>query len=83
MGKVKVVLIREGVRELLRSEEIQTELKRRGQRVQEAAGAGYEMDARVGVNRANVQITAKTFRARKSNLKHNTLLKALNAARGD
>lgn len=83
MANVKFVLNRKGVEELLKSNEIQKDLFERGKRVQETAGSDYELDARVGKKRANVQITAKSIKAKKSNLKHNTLLKALNAARGD
>lgn len=71
---VKVVLNREGVRELLRSEEVQECL------MQEAAARcpeGCALDARVGTNRANVRIVTATEEAYREHLESNTLERAI------
>lgn len=72
--RVKVVLNTEGVRELLRCEEIQECL------MQEAADRcpeGCALDAQVGTNRANVRIVTATEEAYRDHLENNTLEKAI------
>lgn len=77
MAKVQVELNRVGIREILKSEGVRTMLEERGRAVAERCGEGYEYDVYSGRNRLNVQVTATTWKAKNSNKKHNTLLKAL------
>ena len=67
----------EGVRELLRSEEMKSVLSDIGNTALSSLGEGYELTEREGKNRANVQIAAETFEARHDNSKNNSILKAL------
>ena len=70
-------LNKEGVRDLMRSKEMQSLLHDIGATAYSSLGDGYEMTERVGKNRANVQIAAETFRARHENAKTNSILKSL------
>ena len=70
-------LNRAGVRELLKSSEMQGILKEHATTIKNRAGDGYEQDIHVGRNRANAMVKAETFKARKDNSKNNTLLKAV------
>lgn len=76
-NKVKVVLNREGVRELLKSEEMMAVCSEHASQIMERCGAGYEMDAYVGKNRVNAMVTASSYQAKADNMKNNTLLKAV------
>lgn len=67
-----------GVRELMKSAEMQAILTEEASAIQNRAGDGYEQDIYVGKNRANAMVRASTYQAKKDNLKNNTLLKALN-----
>ena len=70
-------LNRAGVRELLKSSEMQDVLKKHATTIKNRAGDGYEQDIYIGRNRANAMVKAETFKARKDNSKNNTLLKAV------
>ena len=74
MAEVRFELNRKGVRELLRSEEVQQMLAGKAQR---RMPDGCKVDTQAGKNRANARITAVTDEARRDNLKNNTLLKAI------
>lgn len=84
MSKFKFVLNRAGVRELLNGEAMEAIVAEKAQRVLETAGAGngYEMSVHHGRNRVNASVKAETIKAKRSNAKHNTLLKALGSAKG-
>lgn len=74
---VEVTLNPAGVRDLLRSKEIQSIVKKHADAIQRRAGDGYETSTFVGKNRCNASVKAKTSKARRDNLKNNTLLKAV------
>lgn len=76
MSKVKFVLNRAGVREILQSPEIAAAVKDYTNQVQGRAGAGYEASV-MTKNRAVGRVTAETREAKRDNSKNNTLLKAL------
>lgn len=77
MGKVKVELNNAGVRDLLRSSEMLNICKEYADGVQSRCGEGFEVTTHVGRNRVNAQVAAATIQAARSNMKHNTILKAL------
>ena len=77
MSKVKVVLNREGVKNLLQSREMQDYLANEANKVRNRLGEGYAQDSYVGKNRANAMVWAETYQAKKENLESNTILKAL------
>lgn len=73
----KFVLNRAGVRELMQSEAMQGLVSNKASRMREACGAGFETNTRVGKTRASAMVWADTVQAKRKNLKHNTLLKAM------
>lgn len=77
MGSFKFKLNQKGVRELLKSDEMQSVLSTRARSIRERCGEGYEQDIYIGKSRANAIVRAKTYKAKKDNLKNNTLLKAV------
>lgn len=77
MSKMKFTLNRHGVAELMKSAEMQQILDEKATAIQERCGDGYEKDIHVGKNRANAMVSATSIKAKKDNLKNNTLLKAV------
>lgn len=77
MSKFKFELNRAGVAELMKSSAMQEVLKEKASTIRNRCGDGYEQDSYVGQNRANAMVTASTYKAKKDNLKNNTLLKAV------
>ncbi len=77
MAKVEIKLNREGVRELLRSNEMKSICEEHANNALGKLGAGYSVSSMVGQNRANASILAETYDARKENAEQNTILKAL------
>ncbi len=75
--KVKIELNSAGIRELLRSDEMKTMLEAEARNRAAGLGSGYEVNTYTGRNRANAEITAETYAAKKENLKNNTLLRAI------
>ena len=61
---------------------VMPKLRAAGNRIAAAAGEGFEVDARVGANRARVTVRTATFEARHAEAKNRTLTKALGAGRG-
>lgn len=77
MSKIKIILNREAVRDLLKSEEMKAILQERATEIRNRCGDGYEQDFYVGKNRGNAMVWAATSAARKDNLANNTILKAV------
>lgn len=75
--RVKIVLNRSGVREILRSSEMQDICTEYAQGVLGRVGDGYELTEHTGKNRVNAQVAATSYQAKRDNAKNNTLLKAL------
>lgn len=80
-SKVTVQLNHAAVGQLLKGGEIQGLLRQYADSVQSAAGDGYESNIIHGKNRCWAEVTPATPHAYYSNLKHNTLLKALGSAK--
>lgn len=74
---VKFKLNPKGIRELLNCAELCDGMQEIGERVARRAGDEYEADTRPGKKRAHTFVKPTTAHAYYSNLKHNTLLKAL------
>lgn len=70
-----------GVRALLRSREIMADLKRRGQRIDAAAGPGHEVESFQGRNRNRVTVRTTTDKAAIAEQVHKNLTKAISAGR--
>lgn len=76
-NKFKFELNRDGVRDLLRGKAMQEHLGNKARTAAASCGAGYEASTYVGKNRANASISAESHKAKKDNLKNNTILKNL------
>ncbi|WP_247938739.1 hypothetical protein [Streptococcus anginosus] len=74
---MKFKLNRAGVADLMKSGAMQIVLNKHASNIKNRCGDGYEQDVYVGRNRANAMVSAKTTKAKKDNLKNNTLLKAV------
>ena len=77
MAKVDFELDPAGVHELLNDADLMEYMQKIGDGVATRAGEGYEADTRPGDKRAHTFVKATTAHAYYSNLKHNSLLKAL------
>nr|DAI24081.1 MAG TPA: type I neck protein [Caudoviricetes sp.] len=62
----------------MKSAPMQSILSQYASDIQARCGDGYVKDIHVGKNRANATVSAKTYKAKKDNMKNNTLLKAVN-----
>lgn len=77
MSDIKIKLNRNGVKSLLKSQEMQSVLKEKASTIRNRCGDGYKQDVFVGRNRANAMVSASSYKAKKDNLKNNTILKAV------
>lgn len=78
MNNPKVILNREGVRSLLRSDEMMAYCTELAQGIQSRAGDGYEISKHTGTNRVNVSVgTASAAAASQNRGGANALLKAV------
>ena len=77
MANMKFKLNSGGVRELLKSQEMQSVLNEKATGIKNRCGEGYTQDVYVGKNRANAIVKAETYQAKRDNLKNNTILKAV------
>lgn len=77
MSKIKIELNRDGVRELLRSEEMMKICEEKANEALGKLGKGYSVTTMVGKNRVNASISADSPEAKKENMENNTILKAL------
>lgn len=79
---VKIVVNRKGIRELLRSPEVQADLRRRADNIASAAGPGHEVDSDVGRYRARASVRTDTIAAMVAEATGRTLTRAIDAGRG-
>ena len=80
MAKIKVEIDSDGVAQLLRSESIKEVVETKANEVCKRAssdGLEYKTDTIIGPHRAVARVYPGSIHAHYSNLKHNTLLKAL------
>ena len=73
MAEVRIELNREGVRELLRSDEMMEICKKHADNALNKLGEGYEVSTHTGKNRVNAEIAAKSYAAKKENMENNTI----------
>ena len=78
MSDIKFKLNRAGVAELMKSAPMQNVRAQYASDIQSRCGDGYVKDIHVGKNRANEMVSPKNNKAKKDNMKNNTLLKAVN-----
>lgn len=73
--KVKVVLNKEGVRALLRSEEMMNICAKHAKEIATKSGDAYKVSEHRGVSRANASVYTNDPDVIRDNLENNTLLK--------
>ena len=87
MADVKVKINSAGARKILNGSAVQGDLLRRAEKIKASAdgmGSGeYAADVRPGKNRAHAMVKTTDFISKKSNAKHNTLLKSMDAGKGN
>lgn len=81
MSKVRIELNRAGIAQILKSPSMRSAVEKRARQIATTAGPGYEADSMIGRNRARASVYTKSFRARRDNSRHNTILRSLGAAR--
>lgn len=81
MANVRVKLNSAGVRELLRSSGVQTDLQRRARAIAAAAGDGFEVDTQVGSVRARASVRSATLDAHVAEATDRALTRAIDAGR--
>lgn len=77
MAKGRLVLDKNGVREMLKSAELQAECMQYASEIAGRAGTGYEAQTRSYPNRNAAAVVPVTDEAVRDILKNNTLLKAV------
>ncbi|MFV0414498.1 MAG: hypothetical protein ACK5L3_14770 [Oscillospiraceae bacterium] len=77
MSKAKIKLNSAGVRELLKSAEMQAISVEHAAAILNRCGDGYETNTFKGKNRVNSMVFASTHKAKEDNLQNNTILKAI------
>jgi D-serine deaminase-like pyridoxal phosphate-dependent protein len=81
MPVTKVKLNRAGIKSLMRSPEVLSDLEARAKRVASAAGEGFEADSGAGPNRARASVRTVTFDAMRAEGEDRALTRALDSAR--
>ena len=76
MAKVTIQLNSEGVRELLRSQEMKSICENYANKAVGRLGPGYTMTSMIGKNRVNASVFAESYEAKRDNMENNTILKA-------
>lgn len=77
MSNVKFELNHQGVRELLRSDEMMAVCRSCADAARSRLGEGYTVTTFTGRNRVNASVYADTVEARRENAAHNSILKAV------
>lgn len=77
----RVELNRRAVQDLLKSEGVQADLRRRAERIAQQAGPGHAVEVQVGRNRARAMVWTDTMRARYYEATQRTLTRAVDAGR--
>lgn len=78
---IRVEISRAGVEALLKSQEVQDDLRRRAEAIASAAGPGMEADVRVGKSRARASVRTGDFDAILAEARDKALTRAIDAGR--
>lgn len=73
----KFELNRNGVKELLKSQEMKSICAEKAAQIVSRCGAGYGSDTYTGATRVNAMVYASTSKAKRDNAENNTILKAM------
>lgn len=77
MANIKFELNKDGVRELLQSDEMMSVCLEYANNAMNSLGSGYEVTSVVGSNRVNAEVAAVSYSAKKDNSENNSILKAI------
>lgn len=77
MSDIKIELNSDGVKALLKSDEMMDVCEQYANKALNKLGNGYEKSTHIGKKRVNVSVVATTKEAIKENQKNNTVLKAV------
>ena len=77
MSKVKIVLNKQGMREMLRSQGVHNAIRSEAGNIASRCGEGYAASSTIGRERALASVYAETSEAKRDNLDNNTILKAV------
>lgn len=77
MGKLKVILNTGEVGNLLKSEEMRQICEEHASAALSVLGSGYNCGTYMGTDRVKADVFAETAKAKRENLKYNTILKAI------
>ncbi len=77
MSKIRIELNRDGVRQLLRSEDLGEKLEILAEEISGRCGEGYEHDRKLMPTRVIASVYTGTPEAKKDNLQNNTILRSL------
>lgn len=77
MADIKIVLNREGVRQILKDEKIAQVCRDIANKTASRCGEGYEVQDRNYPERTGAAVLAVTYQAKRDNSENQTLLKAL------
>lgn len=78
---VRIDVNRGALRDLLRGDAVQADLKRRADKIAQAAGPGHKVNVNVGANRARAEVVTDTFEARAREATGRSLTRAIDAGR--
>lgn len=78
----KFKLNSKGIRAMLRSSAVETDMLARAQRIARVAGEGFEADSFVGRNRARGDVFTETREAMQAEADNMALTRAIDAGRG-
>ncbi len=82
MSRVRIKLLQEGIREFLRSSDVYELCESNAKRVRSKLPEhGYSLRTYRNPGRASAVVVARTAKARRDNMKNNTLVKALSQAK--
>ena len=79
--KIRLELNKDVVASLLRSAEVEKELRARGNAIAEAAGEGHEVSAFQGHDRVHVVVRTATHDAKQAEAEDRNLTRSIDAAR--
>jgi len=82
-GTVRIEITPGAITAILKSQEVQADLRARAERIASAAGDSddYEVDTRVGATRARASVRTASYAAMRDEAENRTLTRALDAGR--
>lgn len=81
MAKIRVELDKKGIRQLLKSQEMQALVNERAKRIAASAGPGHAVEPDNTGDRARASVVTRSYAAKKAEAKNRTLTRAIQAAR--